>query len=989
MRKAEDPAEKEGYVMLTPPKKGIVIGESPGLKANDNADAVVEVALEPDQLVALLYISEATGWYFARTLGPTSAFGYIQASSVKLSEEQVAPDVSENVTVENIPAGTGITTEEKKGIEKEKVKEEEKTDEEKTERKGEKKEKTGKGNLGTGELIKTAAPLNLKTASKTSGRKKRRAGKASAREELAAFKAEAQQLETEVDQTINEQIAQLSITASAEREKIKSESVIKRAQTELVYDLAITAVRNEMATAQKQTEDAHAYEKMRIKGFRLTELERLDLETAGEVKRLEEEGERLAKEAEQHAVDEEKRVRAIEKTQVSELFSYTTEQIDRFIREYDAEGRRGRMEDNLGEMRDDAIEGIKENNDALIEQIHEDAADLAERFREESKEAAESLPENKEEVAQSIRDLADQSIDALVNASAEPLAAYMASGEGVIAQLEMQKQQSLVNLDAMVTNAITEITTDEEKRTAELRQTLVNYKQETAQLVAGVESEVANSPDDVGIQIIHLAEDQLVKSTGEMQEEIVQSVAAKSVMYCEASQEVLYQLDCLRDEAQKGTETIKTEFSTQSVNIQASIIDIYTKAGDQANAGMKDIVNKSIAGLRQTANDSIVEWEADLAEGKTDITEKVDDALAENEELFNDTKDAIRDEAEQLASEWEATYYTRQILSVIGDILLAIGEAILWIIGIVIAIILLVLAIIALIVLLVLLIEALVALVAILVGALVEMIMAAAAWVVEGALFWITTELPLITAAFWTVMGNLGRSMLFRFISFAITSLGVVKILEGTFTSNLTPEQRKTMIAEGSFDVLLGALAEWQKVLQVFKNSKAYLQSMKAWMNTAKVETNVYKGTKSQFNDEFLDYDANMAKTVWNEQRSGLINIENATWAQKSFGNSFSKTGKFSGMTTDEVAAQLVSGEIKVADVSIDVVFRNGETVILNTRSSAALTKANIPRSQWNVVDRTGQEFFEQQLTDQFKRNGLSQGVNSIKQSGTQTVITK
>jgi len=116
--------------------------------------------------------------------------------------------------------------------------------------------------------------------------------------------------------------------------------------------------------------------------------------------------------------------------------------------------------------------------------------------------------------------------------------------------------------------------------------------------------------------------------------------------------------------------------------------------------------------------------------------------------------------------------------------------------------------------------------------------------------------------------------------------------------------------------------------------------------------------------------------------------ILNAKWAQKTFGAAFSAGGKFAGKTVDEVSALLRSGKMKPSDVTIDLVVRDGQALILNTRSSAALTRAGVPRSQWNVANRTGQEFFENQLTNQLTRNRLtSAGASTIRQSGTTSVI--
>ena len=119
--------------------------------------------------------------------------------------------------------------------------------------------------------------------------------------------------------------------------------------------------------------------------------------------------------------------------------------------------------------------------------------------------------------------------------------------------------------------------------------------------------------------------------------------------------------------------------------------------------------------------------------------------------------------------------------------------------------------------------------------------------------------------------------------------------------------------------------------------------------------------------------------------------IKNANWAQKTFGKVFTDPkSRFFGMTVDELSSAIRVGKTSVENVPIDIVVRNGKALILNTRSSAALTKAGIPRSQWNVINRTGQEFFENQLTNQLTRNNLtSAGTSSIRQAGTKNVINR
>ncbi len=118
------------------------------------------------------------------------------------------------------------------------------------------------------------------------------------------------------------------------------------------------------------------------------------------------------------------------------------------------------------------------------------------------------------------------------------------------------------------------------------------------------------------------------------------------------------------------------------------------------------------------------------------------------------------------------------------------------------------------------------------------------------------------------------------------------------------------------------------------------------------------------------------------------VSAEGAVWAQKTFSGTFSEGGAFAGQTVEGVADALKSGVLSPADVPISVIVRDGQTFILNTRSSAALMQAGIPRSAWNIVNQTGVSSFESMLTGQLGRNGLINGTNTIRQSGTQSILS-
>ena len=113
------------------------------------------------------------------------------------------------------------------------------------------------------------------------------------------------------------------------------------------------------------------------------------------------------------------------------------------------------------------------------------------------------------------------------------------------------------------------------------------------------------------------------------------------------------------------------------------------------------------------------------------------------------------------------------------------------------------------------------------------------------------------------------------------------------------------------------------------------------------------------------------------------VDIANAQYAQRTAGRRFSRQGSFQGRLVDDVVADLRAGRLTPQDVPIDVIVRDGKTLILNTRSATALEEAGIPRTAWKVADRTGQPGYEARLTDQLRNNNLdSNGIGSVRVKG-------
>ncbi len=100
--------------------------------------------------------------------------------------------------------------------------------------------------------------------------------------------------------------------------------------------------------------------------------------------------------------------------------------------------------------------------------------------------------------------------------------------------------------------------------------------------------------------------------------------------------------------------------------------------------------------------------------------------------------------------------------------------------------------------------------------------------------------------------------------------------------------------------------------------------------------------------------------------------LGSANYAQRTFSENFSSAGAFAGKTVDEVASALRSGELKASDVPIQYIVKDGQSLILNTRSAQALETAGIPRSQWYAVNMTGDAAAEARLAGQLQRNNLT-----------------
>lgn len=103
-------------------------------------------------------------------------------------------------------------------------------------------------------------------------------------------------------------------------------------------------------------------------------------------------------------------------------------------------------------------------------------------------------------------------------------------------------------------------------------------------------------------------------------------------------------------------------------------------------------------------------------------------------------------------------------------------------------------------------------------------------------------------------------------------------------------------------------------------------------------------------------------------------------FSQNSASKMFSVEGDFPLQSVQDVAAKLRKGDLTPSDVPVGYVQRGSFNLIDNTRSSIALIEAGVPVNQWNLVNRTGDAFFENAVTTKLSNNGLTNtGTNTLK----------
>lgn len=181
---------------------------------------------------------------------------------------------------------------------------------------------------------------------------------------------------------------------------------------------------------------------------------------------------------------------------------------------------------------------------------------------------------------------------------------------------------------------------------------------------------------------------------------------------------------------------------------------------------------------------------------------------------------------------------------------------------------------------------------------------------------------------------------------------------------------RARLVAANEDPYIVGYVNRVQSISYAANGAAALAQAGASAMTTPRTGT---VGTGSNTYSPRSD-------AVFAEQANPL---SNARYAQTTYSESFSELGSFSGRTVASVASDLRSGVLTVKDLPIEYIVRDGNVLILNTRSAQALEQAGIPRAQWNGVNVSSNPLAQNRLSGQLQRNKLTnQGTRTVRQSG-------
>lgn len=97
----------------------------------------------------------------------------------------------------------------------------------------------------------------------------------------------------------------------------------------------------------------------------------------------------------------------------------------------------------------------------------------------------------------------------------------------------------------------------------------------------------------------------------------------------------------------------------------------------------------------------------------------------------------------------------------------------------------------------------------------------------------------------------------------------------------------------------------------------------------------------------------------------------------------FSEEGAFAGRRVADVAADLRTGVMTPSQVPVEFVVQDGNSLIVNTRSSLALQRAGVPQSEWTLIDKTSVPEVQARITERLLRNQLdTSGTSTLRITG-------
>ena len=121
---------------------------------------------------------------------------------------------------------------------------------------------------------------------------------------------------------------------------------------------------------------------------------------------------------------------------------------------------------------------------------------------------------------------------------------------------------------------------------------------------------------------------------------------------------------------------------------------------------------------------------------------------------------------------------------------------------------------------------------------------------------------------------------------------------------------------------------------------------------------------------------------VANTKIKNINSVDELAFSQKTAKSTF-KNGKFKNQSVGSVADGLKGGTIKPEEIPVDIIKRDGQILVLNTRSSLALRRAQIPVDQWVINDVSGNDLLEEVLTQRLLNNKLrSEGIDVVRITG-------